>query len=316
MVQSQGNHSMVQEFILLGISQARGIQLFLFVLFLLFYSLVLPGNIFIILTIWSNPRLNSPMYFFLANLAFLDLCYCSITPPKMLADVFYSRKAISYKGCMAQIFFLHWLGGSETFLLISMAIDRYVAICHPLRYTAIITRVVCYLLVLASWFLGLLHSIIQIVLLMPLPFCGPNTLDNFFCDITQIIRLACMDTYVLELIMFFTSGLSLLICFVLLLISYGALLVKVRSGSGKGKSKASSTCVTHIIVIFIMFGPAIFIYCHPFRNFALDKAVSVFHTVIFPLMNPMIYTLRNNEIKHSMWKLVAKYCRFRTKRIQ
>ncbi|XP_061447435.1 olfactory receptor 4N2-like [Rhineura floridana] len=305
-----GNHSVVKEFVLMGLSQAREIQLFLFFLFLLFYSLVLPGNILIIMTIRNDPRLGSPMYFFLANLAFLDICYCSVTPPKMMADFFSSRKAISYKACMAQIFFLHWLGGSEVFLLIGMAIDRYVAICHPLRYASLVTRVVCCLLVLASWCLGFTHSIIQIILIAPLPFCGPNKLDNFFCDITQIVKLACTDTYGLEFIMFFNSGLATLMCFILLLISYGALLVKVRTGSSQGKSKAASTCATHIIIVFVMFGPAIYIYCRPFQDFPLDKVVAIFHTVVFPLMNPMIYTLRNKEIRQAMWKLINKH-RFR-----
>ncbi|XP_063159166.1 olfactory receptor 4N2-like [Candoia aspera] len=299
----QENQSMVEEFVLLGLAQTREVQLGLFLLFLLFYSLILPTNILIILTIQKEPQLSSPMYFFLANLAFLDLCYCSITSPKMLADFFSSHKTISYKGCIVQIFFLHWLGGSEVFLLLGMAIDRYVAICHPLRYTSLISKLVCYILVLTSWCLGFMHSIIQVILILPLPFCGPNELNNFFCDITQIIKLACTDTYALEYIMFFNSGLATLMCFILLLISYGVLLVKVRADSTKGKGKAFSTCITHIIIIFIMFGPAIYIYCHPFQEFPFDKVVAVFHTVVFPLMNPMIYTLRNKEIKQAMLKL-------------
>ncbi|KAH0626299.1 hypothetical protein JD844_001209 [Phrynosoma platyrhinos] len=222
----QGNHSMVQEFILLGLSQAKEVQIFLFILFFVFYSLILPANILVIVAIQKDPHLNAPMYFFLANLAFLDICYCSVTPPKMLVDFFSTLKTISYEGCMAQIFFLHWLGGSEIILLIAMAIDRYMAICHPLRYSSLITRAVCCLLVLASWFVGFVHSIIQIALLIPLPFCGPNELDSFFCDITQIVKLACTDTYILQYIMFFNSGLSIVICFILLLISYGLLLVK------------------------------------------------------------------------------------------
>uniref|UniRef100_A0A8D0GAX1 Olfactory receptor n=1 Tax=Sphenodon punctatus TaxID=8508 RepID=A0A8D0GAX1_SPHPU len=299
-----GNQSMVTEFVLLDLSQARGVQLFLFTLFLIFYTLILPGNIFIILTIRSNRHLASPMYFFLGSLAFLDICYCSITPPKMLADFFSSHKTISYRGCMTQIFFLHLLGGAEIFLLIGMAIDRYVAICHPLRYANIVTRGVCWALVGAAWVGGFMHSIIQIILLVQLPFCGPNELDSFFCDITQIVKLACTDTYALEFIMFFNSGLATLLCFILLLISYGILLVKVRTGFSQGKNKAASTCVTHIIIVFIMFSPAIYIYCRPFQDFPLDKVVAVFHTVVFPLMNPMIYTLRNKEIKQAMWRLI------------
>ncbi|XP_032092248.1 olfactory receptor 4N2-like [Thamnophis elegans] len=300
------NQSIVEDFVLLGLSQTREIQFALFLLFLIFYSLILPGNLLIILTIQKEPQLNSPMYFFLANLAFLDLCYCSITPPKMLSDFFSSHKTISFKGCILQIFFLHWLGCSEVFLLLGMAIDRYVAICHPLRYTSLISKAVCYILVLVSWSIGFMHSIIQVILILPLPFCGPNELNNFFCDITQIIKLACTDTNAIEYIMFFNSGLATLMCFILLLISYGVLLIKVRTNSDRGKSKAFSTCITHIIIIFIMFGPAIYLYCHPFQEFVFDKVVAVFHTVVFPLMNPMIYTLRNKEIKQAMLKLLGK----------
>ncbi|XP_015283932.1 PREDICTED: olfactory receptor 4N2-like [Gekko japonicus] len=303
----QGNHSVVKEFVLLGLSQAREVQLLLFVLFLVFYSLVLPTNVFIILTIRSDPRLGSPMYFFLANLAFLDICYCSVTPPKMLADFFSRRKTISYKGCMAQLFFLHLLGGSEVFLLIGMAIDRYVAICHPLHYSIVVSRSVCSAMVVGSWCLGFVHSIIQVILIVPLPFCGPNKVDSFFCDITQIVKLACTETYALELFMFVNSGISILICFILLLISYGILLVKVRTGSTQGKSKAASTCITHIIMVVIMFGPAIYIYCRPFMDFPFDKVMAVLHTVVFPLMNPMIYTLRNKEIKQAMRRLLSRY---------
>ncbi|XP_054850178.1 olfactory receptor 4N2-like [Eublepharis macularius] len=302
-----GNHSMVKEFVLVGLSEDRGVQLFLFVLFLVFYSLVLPGNVLIILTIRSDPRLGSPMYFFLANLAFLDICYCSVTPPKMLADFFSSLKTISYRGCLAQLFFLHLLGASEAFLLIAMSIDRYMAICHPLHYSSVVSRPVYSAMVVGSWFLGFVHSIIQIILIVPLPFCGPNKLDNFFCDIIQMVKLACMNTYALELFMFINNGLSILICFILLLISYGILLVKVRTGSSQGKSKAPSTCITHMIMVVIMFVPAISIYSHPFQDFSFDKVVAVFHTMVFPLMNPMIYTLRNKEIKQAMRRLLSKH---------
>ncbi|XP_030395826.1 olfactory receptor 4N2-like [Gopherus evgoodei] len=302
------NSTGVMEFVLLGLSQAREIQLFLFVLFLIFYSVILPANILIIFTIREDPHLGSPMYFFLANLAFLDICYCSVTPPKMLVDFFFCRKTISYGGCMAQIFFIHFLGASEVFLLMGMAFDRYVAICHPMRYASMMSREVCCALVGASWAVGFMHSILQVVLIIQVPFCGPNKLDNFFCDITQVIKLACTDVYMLELFMFFNSGLAILMCFLLLLISYGALLVRLHAGDpSKGTSKAASTCVTHVIIVFIMFSPAIYIYCRPFRSFPLDKVVYVFHTVVFPLMNPMIYTLRNKEIISAMKRLLVRH---------
>ncbi|XP_050774766.1 olfactory receptor 734-like [Gopherus flavomarginatus] len=302
------NSTGVMEFVLLGLSQTREIQLFLFVLFLVFYSVILPANILIIFTIREDPHLGSPMYFFLANLAFLDICYCSVTPPKMLADFFFRRKTISYGGCLAQIFFIHFLGASEVFLLMGMAFDRYVAICYPLRYASMMSREVCCALVGASWAVGFMHSILQVVLIIQVPFCGSNKLDNFFCDITQVIKLACTDVYMLELFMFFNSGLAILMCFLLLLISYGALLVRLHAGDpSKGTSKAASTCVTHVIIVFIMFSPAIYIYCRPFRSFTLDKVVAVFHTVVFPLMNPIIYTLRNKEIISAMKRLLVRH---------
>ncbi|XP_053114904.1 olfactory receptor 4N5-like [Hemicordylus capensis] len=302
-----GNHTVVTEFILQGLSHSWELQMFLSALLLLFYVIILPGNFLIIGIIWNDPSLGSPMFFFLANLALLDICYSCVTPPKMMANLFSGRTTISYLQCMLQIFFIHFLGGAEMFLLIAMAIDRYVAICHPLRYTTIVTKCVSWALVVTSWVGGFMHSIIQVILIIQLPFCGPNMLDNFFCDITQIIKRACTNTYMLEFVMFVSSGLVSAACFILLLTSYGALLVKVRMGCSQGKSKASSTCITHIIIVFIMFGPAIYIYCRPFQDFPFDKVVAFFHTVVFPLMNPMIYTLRNKEIKVAMGRLLKKY---------
>ncbi|XP_059574133.1 olfactory receptor 4N2-like [Alligator mississippiensis] len=301
-----GNSTEVTEFMLLGLSQTREVQLFLLGLFLLFYSLILPANILIVLTIHKDPHLGSPMYFFLTNLAFLDICYCSVTPPRMLADFFTCHKAVSYRACLAQLFFLHFLGGAEILLLIDMAFDRYVAICKPLHYATVVNRGVCWALVVAAWAGGFMHSIIKVVLIVPLPFCGLNKLDNFFCDITQLIKLACTDPYILEFIMFFNSGLATFMCFFLLLISYGALLVCLRASSSYGKSKAASTCVTHIIIVCVMFSPAIYVYCRPFCSFPMDKVVAVFHTMIFPLMNPMVYTLRNRMILSAMKRLLDR----------
>ncbi|NWX40872.1 OR4M1 protein, partial [Steatornis caripensis] len=301
------NKTDVTEFVLLGLSQTLEVQHFLFFLFLLFYVLILPVNILIILAVRGDPQLDSPMYFFLANLAFLDICYCSITPPKMLADFFSQQKTISSRNCIAQLFFLHFLGGAEIFLLIVMAFDRYVAICKPLHYAILMRKMLCWVLVGTAWAGGFTHSVIQVALIVHLPFCGPNELDNFFCDVTQVIKLACTNTYILEFIIFVNSGLVILICFILLLISYGVLLIHLKTGTSRGKSKAASTCITHIIVVFVMFGPAIYIYCRPFCSWPLDKVVAVFHTVVFPLMNPMIYTLRNREILSAMKHLLVQY---------
>ncbi|KAJ7313799.1 hypothetical protein JRQ81_005506 [Phrynocephalus forsythii] len=304
---NQINVSEVSEFHLLGLTPVKEVQLSLFFLFALFYSFVLPGNIFIILTIYLDHHLASPMYFFLANLSFLDICYCSVISPKMLADFLRPHKKISYGGCMAQLFFLHFLGAAEMFLLIAMACDRYVAICKPLQYFHLMSRNVCCMLVGVSWTGGFIHAIILVMLAHQLHFCGSNVLDNFFCDIHQVIRVACTDTHRVEALTFINNGLVILSSFILLLTSYGILLLKLKTSKTLERSKATSTCVTHIVVILVMFTPAIFLYTRPSEPLSIDKVVAVFHTVIFPLLNPMIYTMRNKEIKSSMKRLIEKY---------
>ncbi|XP_008531924.2 olfactory receptor 4N2-like [Equus przewalskii] len=301
------NSTVVSEFILLGLTQSRDIQLLVFVLVLIFYLIILPGNFLIILTIRLDPGLTAPLYFFLGNLAFLDASYSFIVAPRMLVDFLSDKKVISYKCCITQLFFLHFLGGGEALLLVVMAFDRYMAICRPLHYSTVMNPRACYVLLLALWLGGFVHSIIQVALILHLPFCGPNRLDNFFCDVPQVIKLAYTDTFVVELLMVFNSGLMTLLCFLGLLASYAVILCRVRGSSSEGKSKAMSTCTTHIIVIFLMFGPGIFIYTRPFRAFPADKVVSLFHTVIFPLLNPVIYTLRNQEVKSSMKRLFNQH---------
>ncbi|NWR56555.1 OR4M1 protein, partial [Bucorvus abyssinicus] len=301
------NYTVVTEFVLLGLSQNHEVQMVLFFSFMFFYMIILPGNVLIILTIWKDSQLGSPMYFFLANLASLDICYCSVTPPKMLADFFSHHKTISYRACMAQLFFLHFLGAAEAFLLMVMAYDRYVAICKPLHYTRLVNRRVSCVLVGAAWGGGFIHGIILFVLSIHLPLCGPNILDNFFCDVHQLVKLACANSYKVKLLMFLNNGVVIVMCFTLLLISYALLLLKLWTQSSKAKNKVTSTCVSHIIVVFVMVGPAMYIYGSPFQAVPMEKVVAVFHTVIFPLTNPVIYTLRNKEIKGSMWKLVSKH---------
>nr|XP_012608042.2 olfactory receptor 4N5 isoform X1 [Microcebus murinus] len=301
------NDTVVTEFILLGLTQSQDAQLLVFVLVLIFYLIILPGNFLIILTIRSDPSLTAPLYFFLGNLAFLDASYSFIVVPRMLVDFLSEKKVISYRGCITQLFFLHFLGAGEMFLLVVMAFDRYIAICRPLHYSTLMNPRTCYALLLTLWLGGFAHSIVQVALILHLPFCGPNQLDNFFCDVPQVIKLACTDVFVVELLMVSNSGLLSLLCFLGLLASYAVILCRVRGHSSEGKNKAISTCTTHIIIVFLMFGPAIFIYTRPFRAFPADKVVSLFHTVIFPLMNPVIYTLRNQEVKASMRKLLSQH---------
>lgn len=298
-----GNFSQVTEFILLGLSDTRELQVLFFIFFFLAYAMVLLGNLLILVTVTTDPKLLSPMYFLLCNLSVLDICCTSVTSPRLLVDLLSQRKAIDFEDCMAQLFFLHFVGASEMFLLTVMAYDRYTAICKPLHYTAIMNRRVCWLLVFACWAGGFLHSIVQILLTIQLPFCGPNTIDNYFCDVPLVIRLACTDIYVIECLMASNSSLISLVCFLVLVISYTFILATIRGRFTEGHWKALSTCASHVMVVTIFFVPCIFIYLRPFSTFPSDKHICVIYTVLSPVLNPLIYTLRNNEVKASMWKL-------------
>ncbi|XP_002717887.3 olfactory receptor 4K1-like [Oryctolagus cuniculus] len=301
------NKSVVTEFMLLGLSSSWELQLFLFFIFSMCYGAAVLGNIFIILTVIIDSHLHSPMYFLLSNLSFIDVCQATFATPKMIADFLNKHKTITFQGCMAQIFFLHVFGGSEMVLLVAMAYDRYIAICKPLHYMTIMSRRVCTLLVGISWTTGILHSASHLAFTVNLPFCGPNTVDNFFCDLPLVIKLACLDTYILEILVLINSGLLSLICFLLLLISYTIILATVHRRASGGISKAFSTLSAHITVVFLFFGPLIFIYIWPFDSFPIDKFISVFFTVFTPLLNPMIYTLRNKDVKEAMKKLRSRH---------
>ncbi|XP_023586031.1 olfactory receptor 4K15-like [Trichechus manatus latirostris] len=303
------NQSAVSEFIILGLCDSQELQAFLLVIFSSLYLITILGNIFIVLLIIADLHLHSPMYFLLANLSFIDFCLSSVTTPKMITDFLKEKKTISFGGCMCQIFFVHFFGGSEMLLLVSMAYDRYVAICKPLHYSSIMNRQMCIVLVMTSWIIGFLHSISQLAIIVKLPFCGPRELDSFFCDIPLVIKLACMDTYILEMLINADSGVLATICFILLLISYSYILYAVCLFSKDGASKALSTCIVHITVVVLFFGPCIFIYLWPLSITWVDKFLAVFYTVITPLLNPAIYTLRNKEIKNTMKKLRC-YSRF------
>ncbi|XP_004698900.2 olfactory receptor 4K13-like [Echinops telfairi] len=298
------NRTMISEFVLLGLSSTWELEVFFFFIFLLAYAAIVAGNLLIVVTVTFDSHLHStPMYFLLGNLSFLDLIISTITTPKMITDFLSEKKTISLWGCMAQMFFLHFLGGGEMTLLIVMAVDRYIAICKPLHYTTIMNRRVLTGSVLLSWGVGFVHTMSQMVFTITLPFCGPNVIDNIFCDLPLVLKLACTETYVLELLVIADSGLLSFVCFVLLLISYTVILVTVRQRSSGGLSKALSTLSAHITVVTLFFGPCIFIYAWPFSSFSVDKFLSVFYSVITPLLNPIIYTLRNQEMKSAMNRL-------------
>ncbi|XP_072478766.1 olfactory receptor 4K13-like [Notamacropus eugenii] len=307
----QGNFSMVAEFILLGLTESRELQIFFSAFFSIIYTAIVFGNLIIIFTVTFDPRLHSPMYFLLANLSFIDMSLASFATPKMIHSLASKHKTISYQGCMAQMFFLHLFGGSEMMLLVAMAIDRYIAICKPLHYATIMNHRAVFRLVLLSWTTGFVHTMSQMIFAMTLPFCGPNVVDSCFCDLPRVIKLACLDTYVLELLVIADSGLLSLICFILLLISYSIILVTVRLHSSSGSSKVLSTLSPHITVVALFFGPCIFIYVWPFSKISMDKILSVFYTIFTPLLNPIIYTFRNKDMKRSIKKLKNQHVSFR-----
>ncbi|XP_008841858.1 olfactory receptor 4B1-like [Nannospalax galili] len=296
----------VTELIITGLIQDPEVQRVCFVLFLPVYLATVVGNGLIVVTVSISPSLRSPMFIFLSSLSLVEICYSSTVVPKFITDLLAKIKTISLKGCLAQIFFFHFFGVAEIILLVVMAYDRYVAICKPLHYMNIMSRSVCHVMVAFSWLGGFLHSTIQVLISIQLPFCGPNVIDHYFCDLQPLFKLACTDTFVEGVIVMANSGLIALCSFLVLVASYIIILFNLRNHSAEGRRKALSTCASHITVVLLFFGPAIFLYMRPSSTFTEDKLVAVFYTVITPMLNPIIYTLRNAEVKNAMRKLWGK----------
>nr|AAL60966.1 olfactory receptor MOR231-10 [Mus musculus] len=301
-----GQNNNVTEFILLGLTQDPAGQKVLFVMFLLIYIVKIVGNLLIVGTVIASPSLGSPMYFFLAFLSLMDAVYSTAILPKLLTDLLCDKKTISFTACLVQLFVEHLFGGSEVFILVVMAYDHYVAICKPLHYLTIMKRQVCILLVVVSWAGGFVHALLQAISVYLLPFCGPNVIDHFACDIYPLLGLACTDTYFLGLTVVSSYGAMSIVAFILLLVSYGIILNSLKTHSQEGRRKALSTCSSHIMVVVLFFVPCIFMYVRPVSNFPIDKYITVFYTVFTPMLNPLIYTLRNMEIKNCMAKLWSK----------
>ncbi|XP_075396790.1 olfactory receptor 12D3-like [Tenrec ecaudatus] len=304
------NATIVQEFLLLGLTSTQEWQPFFFVLFFMIYLVNLVGNGAILLIVILEPKLHSPMYFFLGNLSCLDICYSSVTLPKVLMNLVSSRKAISFLGCIAQLHFFHFLGSTETILLAIMAFDRFVAICYPLRYMLIMNQQVCLLLVGAVWLISFFYALMHSVMTARLNFCHSQKVNHFFCDVKPLLELACNNTLPHQWLLAIMAGIVSMGAFLLTLLSYfyiiGFLLFKHRSCSVL--QKALSTCASHFMVVCLFYGPVGFTYSRPASASSMvqDRIVAIIYSAVTPVLNPLIYTLRNKEVMLALRKISRK----------
>ncbi|KAM4834931.1 olfactory receptor 2H2-like [Thomomys bottae] len=303
------------DFILLGFSDKPYLEKVLFWVILIFYGLTISGNMVIMLVSWLDPKLQIPMYFFLSNLSFLDLCFTSSCVPQMLLNFWGPEKTISYTGCAIQLYIFLWIGATECVLLVVMAFDRYVAVCHPLQYVAIMHSRVCVQLAVLAWGTGLVHSLIQSHATFQLPFCSSRMLDGLFCEIPTLIQISSADTTYNEVLMSVASIILLVMPLILILVSYGAIAKAVlRIKSAAGRKKALGTCTSHLLVVSLFYGTVTSVYLQPKNHYAHErgKFLTLFYTVVTPTLNPLIYTLRNKEVKGALMRLGKKTWNFQT----
>ncbi|KAM5165030.1 olfactory receptor 5AP2-like [Mantella aurantiaca] len=298
------NQSTVVEFFLLGLTDNPNVQLWLFHLFSLVYMTTLAGNILLIVAVRTDNRLHNSMYIFLTNLSFLDICYTTIIVPKMLLNIVFSTRTISYIGCVFQVYFYLLMGETECILLAFMAYDRYVAICNPLRYNVLMNTVSCIRMIGVSWMAGGSIASIDIYFICQLKFCGPITINHFFCETPSLLQLSCGDISVNNIVTLVGGSILLLIPLCLILFSYIQIFLAIAKLPSR-RYKAFSTCTSHLIVVTIFYGTAIFMYMKPRYSDTevTDKMVSVFYTIVTPMLNPLIYSLRNRDVQKSLRKL-------------
>ncbi|XP_012323429.2 olfactory receptor 6F1-like [Aotus nancymaae] len=303
------NQTLRVEFVLQGFSSIRQLNIFLFMIILVFYILTVSGNILIVLLVLVSHHLHTPMYFLLVNLSFLEIWYTSNIIPKMLLIIIAEQKTISVAGCLAQFYFFGSLAATECLLLAVMSYDRYLAISWPLRYRVLMTGSLCIRLAAGSWFCCFLLTAITMVLLCRLTVCGPYEIDHFFCDFTPLVHLSCMDTSVTEIVAFATSSAVTLVPFLLIIASYSCILSAIlRIPSGTGRKRAFSTCSSHLTVVMVFYGTLIATYLVPSANSSqlLRKGASLLYTVLTPTLNPIIYSLRNRDIHEALKKCLRK----------
>ncbi|XP_004694723.1 PREDICTED: olfactory receptor 10G3 [Condylura cristata] len=300
------NSTLLTEFILTGIPYPLRLRVFLFVFFLLIYFLTQLGNLLILITIWVDPQLHTrPMYIFLGVLSIIDMGISSIIVPRLIMNFTLDIKPIPYGGCAAQLYFYHFLGSTQCFLYTLMAYDRYLAICQPLRYPVLMSAKLSTLLVTGAWVAGSIHGAIQAILTFRLPYCGPNQVNYFFCDIPAVLKLACADTTVNEMVTFVDIGVVVASCFSLILLSYIQIIRAIlRIQTVDGRHRAFSTCGAHVTVVTMYYVPCAIIYLRPETNSPLAGAAALFPTAITPFLNPLIYTLRNQDMKLALKRMI------------
>uniref|UniRef100_A0A8D0BBX0 Olfactory receptor n=1 Tax=Salvator merianae TaxID=96440 RepID=A0A8D0BBX0_SALMN len=299
----------VTEFILTGLSDLPAVRFSLFAAFLLIYLITLVGNGTILLAIGADSHLHNPMYFFLTNLSLLDIFCPTATVPKMLENLLSENNAISFTGCVLQLFFLVALAGTEVFLLAVMAYDRYVAICNPLRYTVIMSKKLCLQMAAGTWITGFLNSLLHTVMTFTLPYCKYNKVNQYYCDIPPVLALSCASTYYAEMVVLIFGGIFGIGAFSVTLVSYIHIISTIlKIHSTEGKQKAFSTCASHLIVVFLFYGTTIFTYARPSSSHHpdQDRLVSMLYGVITPMLNPLIYSLRNQEVKGALRRLIVR----------
>ncbi|XP_062992709.1 olfactory receptor 2G3-like [Elgaria multicarinata webbii] len=307
------NKTEVWEFILLGFSDHPGLEPLLFTIVFFIYVVTLLTNMVILVLAIADPHLHTPMYFFLRHLAFLNLCYTTTVVPKMLSNLISTKKTISYHLCIAQTYISLFLGAAECVLLAVMAFDRYVAVCHPLRYTTIMNYHICVKIAAVSWTISFLVSVVPLFLTLP-PLCEPYVINHIFCEAPVLLHMICTDTSLNELLMLIGGAGTLMLPFVLVLVSYGYIIgAIIRIRSTEGRRKAFSTCSSHLTVVTIYYGTGMFMYMRPKSSYSPenDKLISVFYAVINPMLNPIIYSFRNKEFKASLmrnfrWNTLSK----------
>nr|XP_020760175.1 olfactory receptor 8H1-like [Odocoileus virginianus texanus] len=306
------NITHVSDFILMGLTDSEEIRLVLFTLFLLIYLITVLGNVGMILIIRLEDRedkLHTPMYFFLSHLSFLDLSYSSVITPKTLDDLLNSTKSISYLNCFIQMSCFIFLGGTECFLLSSMAYDRYVAICNPLHYPIVMYTRRCCFLVFGCYLIGFMDSFVNGLCMSRLHFCKSNIIFHFFCDLSPILALSCTDTRDIEIIISTFAGSSLVLSLITIAVSYVSILSTIlKITSTSSKQKAFSTCASHLLGVTVFYGTLIFTHLKPSKSYSLgkDQVASVFYTIVIPMLNPLIYSLRNKEVKNALSRVMQK----------